>query len=156
MCFLCDEITNFKVEGLLSLLTLAREFKIRLWLIVQELEQWAHVYGRESLETLLSQTEVKIIVGVRSYKTCQLISDILGESTIKALSHNIGQGMFDTPTRLLQDAARRTDDTILFVRNHRPIRLYKIGYHEIKPWSKWVGVNPLLGKPFKGKMRLRL
>lgn len=82
-----------------------------------------------------------------------------------ALSHNIGQGMFDTPTRSLQDAARRlmtadevrrTDDTILFVRNHRPIRLSKIGRHEIKPWLKWVGINPLFGKPFKGKTRLRL
>lgn len=165
VCFLCDEITNFKVEGLPSLLTLAREFKIRLWLIVQELEQWAHVYGRESLETLLSQTEVKIIMGARSYKTCQLISDMLGESTIKALSHNIGQSVFDAPSRSLQDAprrlmtadeVRRTDDTILFVRNHRPIRLSKTGYHEIKPWSKWVGVNPLFGKPFKGKTRLRL
>ncbi len=30
VCFLCDEITNFKIEGLPSLLTLAREFKIKL------------------------------------------------------------------------------------------------------------------------------
>ncbi len=163
--FLCDEITNFKVEGLPSLLTLAREFKIKLWLIVQELEQWAHVYGRESLETLLSQTEVKIIMGARSYKTCQLVSDMLGESTIKAFNHNLGRSMFDAPARSIQDAprrlmtadeVRRTDDTILFVRNHRPIRLSKIGYHEVKPWAKWVGVNPLFNKPFKGKTRLWL
>jgi type IV secretion system protein VirD4 len=165
VCFLCDEITNFKIEGLPSLLTLAREFKIVLWLIVQELEQWAHVYGRESLETLLSQTEVKIIMGARSHKTCQLVSDMLGESTIKALNHNIGASVFDEPTRSLQemprrlmtaDEVRRTTDTILFVRNHRPVRLSKIGYHEIKPWSKWIGINPLFGKPFKGKTRLRL
>lgn len=165
VCFLCDEITNFRIEGLPSLLTLAREFKIRLWLIVQELEQWAYVYGRESLETLLSQTEVKLIMGARSYKTCQLVSDMLGESTIKALSHNIGASMFDTPTCSLQDAprrlmtadeVRRTSDTLLFVRNHRPIRLSKIGYHEIRPWAKWVGINPLFNQPFKGKIRLRL
>ena len=54
------------------------------------------------------------------------------------------------------DEVRRTPDTILFVRNYRPVRLSKIGYHEIKPWSKWVGINPLFGKPFKGKTRLRL
>lgn len=164
-CFLCDEITNFKIEGLPSLLTLAREFKIKLWLIVQELEQWAHVYGRESLETLLSQTEVKIIMGVRSYKTCQLVSDMLGEATIKAHSHNIGRSMFDAPTRSIQDAprrlmtadeVRRTNDTLLFVRNHRPVRLSKIGYHEIKPWARWVSINPLFNKPFKGKIRLWL
>ena len=165
VCFLCDEITNFKINNLPSLLTLAREFRIKLWLIVQELEQWVHVYGRESLETLLSQTEVKIIMGVRSYKTCQLVSDMLGEATIKAHSHNIGRSLFDAPTRSIQDAprrlmttdeVRRTSDTILFVRNHRPIRLSKIGYHEIKPWSKWVGINPLFNKPFKGKTKLYL
>lgn len=134
VCFLCDEITNIKINDLPSLLTLAREFKIKLWLIVQELEQWAHVYGRESLETLLSQTEVKIIMGVRSYKTCQLISDMLGESTIKALNHNLGRSLFDAPTRSIQDAprrlmtadeVRRTSDTILFMGNHRPIHLSK-------------------------------
>lgn len=165
VCFLCDEITNLKINDLPSLLTLAREFKIKLWLIVQELEQWAHVYGRESLETLLSQTEVKIIMGVRSYKTCQLISDMLGESTIKALNHNLGRSLFDAPTRSIQDAprrlmaadeVRRTSDTILFMGNHRPIRLSKIGYHEVKPWVKWVSINPLFNKPFKGKIRLWL
>lgn len=123
------------------------------------------MYGRESLETLLSQTEVKIIMGASSYKTCNLIADMLGESTIKALSHNIVQSVFDTLSRSLQgarrylmtpDEVRRTDDTILFVRNHRPICLSKIGYHEIKPWSKWVSINPLFGKPFKEKIRCRL
>lgn len=151
-CFLCDEITNFKIEGLSSLLTLAREFKIKLWLIIQELEQWAHVYGRESLETLLSQTEVKIIMGSRSHKTCQLVSDMLGEATIKTLNHNIGASIYDEPTASLHemsrrlmtpDEVRRTPDTILFYRDQRPIRLSKIGYHEIKPWEKWVAINPL-------------
>lgn len=165
VCFLCDEITNFKIEGLPSLLTLAREFKIKLWLIIQELEQWAHVYGRESLETLLSQTEVKIIMGSRSYKTCQLVSDMLGEATIKTLNHNIGASIYDDPSTSLQemprrlmtpDEVRRTPDTILFYREQRPIRLNKIGYHEIKPWAKWVGINPLFNKSFKGKIKIYL
>lgn len=165
VCFLCDEITNFKIEGLPSLLTLAREFKIKIWLIVQELEQWAHVYGRESLETLLSQTEVKIIMGTRSYKTSQLISNMLGEATIKAKNYNLGKSLFDEassslqemPRRLLTaDEVRRTEKTIVFVRDQRPILADPAGYHEVKPWTKWVGLNPLYGKPFRSKTRLRL
>ena len=165
VCFLCDEITNFKIEGLPSLLTLAREFKIKIWLIVQELEQWAHVYGRESLETLLSQTEVKIIMGTRSYKTCELISNMLGEATLKVKNHSLGKSVFDEAASSTQemsrrlytaDEVRRTNKTILFVRDQRPVLLDPIGYHEAKPWSKWVGLNPLYGKPFKSKIRLRI
>lgn len=165
VCFLCDEITNFRIEGLPSLLTLAREFKIILWLIVQELEQWAHVYGRESLETLLSQTEAKIIMGTRSHKTCQLVSDMLGEESIKTLNHNLGASFFDPistsvqegPRRLMTaDEVRRTDRTILFMRGYRPVQLEPVGYHEVRPWSRQVAVNPLFGKRFKGRAKLRI
>ena len=165
VCFLLDEVTNFKIEGLPSMLTLAREFKIKIWLIVQELEQWAQVYGRESLETLLSQTEVKIIMGSRSFKTCQLISNMLGQTTIKTKNYNLGRTIFDETSSSVQDTARplltadevrRTKKTILFVRDLKPIEVDKIGYHEIKPYSKWVAPNPLFAKKLKGKTRLRL
>lgn len=163
VCMLCDEVTNFRIENLPALLTLAREFKIILWLVVQELEQWAQAYGRESLETLLSQTEAKIIMGARSHKTCQLVSDMLGEESIKTLNYNLGRHFFDDVTRTLSeggrklmtaDEVRRTKKTILFYRNQRPILLNQVGYHEIHPWRNWVGINPLFGKKFKGKVKL--
>lgn len=90
---------------------------------------------------------------------------MLGEVTIKFLHHNIGASIYDDPTTSLQemprrlmtsDEVRRTPDTILFFRDQRPIRLSKIGYHEIRPWAKWVEINPLFNKPFKGKIRLYL
>ncbi len=165
VCFLCDEITNFKIEGLPKMLTLAREFRIQIWLMVQELEEWAHTYGRESLETLLSQTEAKIIMGTCSYKTSQLVSNMLGEATIKAKNYNLGKSLFDIASASLQemprrlmtaDEVRRTDKQIVFVRDLKPIQADSAGYHQIRPWSKWVGLNPLYVKPFKGKTRLRL
>ena len=164
VCFLCDEITNFKIEGLPSLLTLAREYKIILWLIVQELEEWAKTYGRESLETLLSQTEAKIIMGSRNFKTCQLISDMLGEEAQININHNLGTSFFDPISRsvtesgrrlMTADEVRRTEKIILFYRNQKPIQLDKIGYHEIAPWSRRVGINPLFGKKYKGRTKFR-
>lgn len=160
-----DEATNLRIDNLPSMLTLTREFKIVIWVVLQELEEWVRLYGPESLQTLLSQTEVKLIMGTRSFKTCQLISNMLGQTTIKTRSHNTGRSLFDSVSASLQDApvpllspdeVRRTEDSILFVRNLRPIRLAKVGYHEVRPWSKWVGINPLFGKPYKGKTRLRL
>jgi len=165
VCFLLDEVTNFKIEGLPSLLTLAREFKILIWVIIQELEQWAHVYGREALDTLLSQTEAKLILDGGSQKSCQLISDMLGEKTIKTTSHSLGRTIFDPisksvqegPRRLLTaDEVRRFNDGIFFYKSLQPIHYKKVGYHEISPWRRWVGVNPLYGKKYKGRVRLRV
>lgn len=167
VCFLIDEATNVRIEGLPSLLTLAREFNITIWLVLQELEEWAALYGRPSVETLLSQTEAKIFYGIRSQRACQLVSEMLGERSIVSQGHNIGVDIFDPVSRSLSegsrrlmtpDEVRRTDDAIIFVRGMRPIRGERIGYHQVKPWSNpdWVAINPLFGKPYKGKTKLHL
>lgn len=162
---LADEATNFRANGFPSLMTLAREYKIAIWVIIQELSEWSAVYGPESLDTLLSQTEVKIIYGVRSHKTCQLISDMLGEKSVVSRGHNIGVDVFDPVTRSLSegsrrlltpDEVRRFEDAIIFARGMRPIRGQRIGYHEVSPWCSWAGVNPLFGRKYVGKVRLRL
>jgi len=165
VCVLCDEITNFKIEGLPAMLTLAREFKIILWLIVQELEEWARVYGRESLETLLSQTEAKIIMGTRGQKTAQLVSDMLGEESLKTMNHNLGSSFFDPVTRsvsetgrrlMTPDEVRRNDKILLFYRNHRPVWLTQVGYHQVSPWKRRVGINPLKGKKYRGWTKIKI
>ena len=61
------------------------------------------------------------------------------------------------PRRLITpDKALRTPTTILCFRELRTKHLKTIGYHEIEPWAKWVGINPLFNKPFRGKSRLWL
>ncbi|MEW8626266.1 MAG: type IV secretory system conjugative DNA transfer family protein [Candidatus Thiodiazotropha sp.] len=163
--FLLEEATNIPIQDLPKNLTLLREFKIVTWIVMQELEQWVQCYGPQSLEPLLSQTQAKIIMGSDSLKVCQMISDLLGQSTIKTKSYNLGRSIFDDVTVSLQDSARnlktadevrRTEGVILILRKFKPLLLRKIGYNEIKPWSKWVGINPLFGTPYKGKTRLRL
>lgn len=163
--FLLDEATNFRIENLSNSLTSLREFGIRVWFIIQELEQYAYVYGRESLETLLSQTEVKQIFGASGAKTCELISRMLGEETIKSLNVNLGRTRYDPIVQSVSEQARRLltpdevrqfTDTILFIRNLPPIHAIKTGYHEVKPWSDWVAANPLFGSKLHGKTRVRL
>ncbi len=163
--FLLDEATNFRIENLSNSLTGLREFGIRVWFVIQELEEYARVYGRESLETLLSQTEVKQIFGASGAKTCELISRMLGEQTIKSLNVNLGRTRYDPIVQSVSEQARRLltpdevrqfTDTILFIRNLPPIHAIKTGYHEVKPWSDWVAANPLFGSKLQGKTRVRL
>jgi type IV secretion system protein VirD4 len=45
--FLLDEATNFRIENLSNSLTGLREFGIRVWFVIQELEEYASVYGRK-------------------------------------------------------------------------------------------------------------
>ncbi len=165
--FLLDEATNFKIEGLSQNLTGLREFGIRVWFVIQELEEYARVYGRESLETLLSQTEVKQIFGVQNQKTAELVSRMLGEHGVKSTNFNIGTYNSDPVTQsvneharrlLTPDEVRRFADTILFIRNLPPIHAIKTGYHQVKPWSNsdWVAANPLFGSKLKGKTKVWL
>jgi len=165
--FLLDEATNFKIENLSNALIGLREFGIRCWFVIQELEEYARVYGRESLETLLSQTEVKQIFGVQSQKTAELVSRMLGEYTVKSANYNLGHDRYDPIQKsvseharrlLAPDEVRRFSEMIVFVKDMPPLHLQKVGYHEVSPWSKpdWVGMNPLFGKKLKGKTRVWL
>lgn len=96
--FLLDKATNFRIKNLSNSLTGLREFGIRVWFVIQELEEYARVYGREALETLLSQTEVKQIFGASGAKTCELISRMLGEQTVKSVNFNLGRTLNDPIT----------------------------------------------------------
>ena len=163
--FLLEECTNFYVHGLSNSLTALREFGIRVWFIIQELQEYSRIYGREALDTLLSQTEVKQIFGTQSQKTAELVSQMLGEETIKSPNYSLGHDINDPIQKsinegsrrlLTPDEVRRFPDTIIFIRDQFPIRAIKTGYHEVKPWSKWVGINPLFGKKLKGKTKVWL
>ncbi len=163
--FLLEEATNIRIEGLSQGLTALREYGIMVWLVVQELEILEHQGGRVALETILSQTEVKQIFGASGAKTCELVSRLLGESTIKAVNVNLGRTRYDPVIQSVSEQARRLltpdevrqfSDTILFIRNLPPIHAIKTGYHEVKPWSDWVAANPLFGSKLRGKTRVRL
>ena len=165
VCALCDEATNFRIEGLPGLLTMAREYHLILWVVLQELAQWSHIYGPEALETLLSQTEAKLLMGLRSPKSCQLASELLGEESIKTKNYAIGASIFDPINRSVHeqgrklktpDEVRRETKSLLIYKKLKPVQLDPIGYHEITPWKHQIGINPLYGKKFKGRTRLRV
>lgn len=162
-----DEATNFKIEGLPNALTALREYGIRCFFIFQELEEFAKTYGRPALETLLSQTECKIFFRVQSYKTSEMVSQLCGEQTVKVSNFSLGHDHQDKIQKSLSESSRRLitpdevrrlqdSESIIFIRNLKPIKAQKVSYAEVSPWKNWVEINPLFGKRLKGKTRVWL
>ena len=166
VCLMLDEATNFKVEGLPKLLTSAREFRIRLWMVVQELEMFTAVYGKAAKETLMSQTEVKIIFGTRSYETAKYFSDYCGVTSYREQSYQTGRDSRDQITRSVAEKTRKLllpeevmslNCMLVLTDKTAPILADGLGYHQIWPLQKWAQPNPYFGKKrFKGKIRLNL
>lgn len=165
VCFLIDEATAFKFEGLPSLMTVGREFGIVIWVILQEMEMWTHRYGKEAREVLLSQTEARVIMGTRSHTTAKLVSDELGEMSIRTTSYNTGTTLLDKVSRSVSEAARkvmtpyevaRSEKIILLLRQEAPLLLDPAGYHEVEPWRSRAAINPLFGKKYKGRVKARV
>ncbi|MEM6890135.1 MAG: type IV secretory system conjugative DNA transfer family protein [Pseudomonadota bacterium] len=165
--FLLDEFTNYRLPGLPNALTALGGYGVRVWMVVQELEEVARAYGREALATILSQTDVKQFFGV-SHDASRLVSQMLGDEDITSESFGLGAAPGEMPnlnigrTRqplLTPDQIRRLpdDEQILFIKNLPPIRALKVGYHEVDPWRDQVEPNPLHGGvPYLGKVKLRL
>ncbi|MCR9087543.1 MAG: type IV secretory system conjugative DNA transfer family protein [Rhodobacteraceae bacterium] len=166
--FILDEFTNYRLSGLPNALTALGGYGVRCWMVVQELEEIARVYGREALATILSQTDVKQFFGVSSFETASLVSRMLGEEEISSESFGMGGAPGDMPslsigrakrTLLTPDQVRRLpdDEQILFIKNLPPAKALKAGYHEVSPWRMEVANNPLHGgKRYLGKVKMRI
>jgi len=166
--FILDEFTNYRLNDLPGTLTALGGYGIRCWLVVQELEEIARVYGREAQATILSQCDVKQFFGIASQKTAELVSQMLGQQMVATESFGLGAELFDlaqfsmggTPRSLMTpDELRRLpeDEQIIFIRNLKPARALKAGYQEVAPWRDQVKPNRMYGgAPFVGKLKMRI
>jgi type IV secretion system protein VirD4 len=166
--FILDEFTNYHLSGLPNALTALGGYGIRCWMVVQELQEIARVYGRDALATILSQTDVKQFFGVSSLETAQLVSRALGDQEISTKSFGLGNDFFALPSLnigttvkplLTHTQVRQLpeDEQIIFVKNLPPIRALKVGYQEVLPWRMQVKPNPLNGgKAFIGELKMRI
>jgi type IV secretion system protein VirD4 len=144
------------LPGLPEALTALGGYGIRVSMIVQELEEIARVYDRETLDSVLSQTDVKQFFAVSSLKTAQLVSAMLGQREVTRESHNFGGDLFGLSglglgrglaPLMTPDQIRRMsrDEQIIFIENQRPAKVLKPGAHEVDPWWHQVEGNPLHG-----------
>lgn len=165
---ICDEATNFKINGLPSLLTFGRGYGLRLHIIIQSIAAFIRVYGEEALATLWSETEVKqFLSGQREEAILQKIESLLGQQPVMVRGDRSARsqgafGLGDHDLReegrplMTADEIRRTDKTILIIRKNKPVLSDNPTVAEIHPWRKMIDINPFHGKPFLRTVRLRL
>lgn len=165
---IADEATNYPLQDLDSLLTWGRSYGIRIHLIFQSLSAFRKAYGKEALNTLLNETEIKqFLAGQRDPETLEVIEKILGQTPFVGQNFNgvvdddyfglNGFGYQEAARPLMTaDEIRRTDKTILIVRNNKPLLTDLPPIAAIHPWRKMIGINPFYGKPFLQTIKLRL
>ncbi|OOY11768.1 hypothetical protein BMG00_11825 [Thioclava marina] len=167
--FLLDEFANMgKIAGLAEALTLLPGYGVRVWAIVQDLQHLRQVYGRETADIILSQSEVKQFFSVQDVDLAQRLSRQMGEQSIVTRNYNLGQTEDDelgvslsergVSLMLPQDIMGLPDDhQLLFVKSAPPILAEKVPYWDVSPWVDWADQNPMEGDHRRGrKPRLRL
>lgn len=163
--FILDEATNYVVNGLIGLLTWGRAYSLKLLIVFQDLTAFEKAYGEKSLETLLSECEIKCFLpGQRSPKTLALIKKLLGEQGITASTisqHKLSEASQEQPREagrplMTEDEIRRSDHALLIVDKAPPALVEPVSYAEIAPWRKQVDINPFHGKPFLKPVKLRI
>lgn len=167
--FLLDEFANMgRIAGLAEALTLLPGYGVRVWAIVQDLSHLVQVYGRETTNIILSQSEVKQFFAVQDMDLAARLSRLLGERSIITRSYNLGQTAEDdvatsvsergVPLLLPQEImGLREDRQLLFVKSAPPVLGEKVRYWDVSPWADWADPNPMEGDHPRGrKPRLRL
>jgi type IV secretion system protein VirD4 len=155
--FMLDEFANMgKLAGLSESLTLLPGLGVRVWMIVQSLDQLRTVYGRETTNTILSQAEVQQFFAVQDLGLAKMLSDALGQRTVKTTSINLGRDVDDDPGESRNEAGRPlmsadeirlmpVDEQILLIQSQPPIRAGRIPFWSVAPWCDWAAPNPVEG-----------
>lgn len=155
--FMLDEFANMgKLAGLSESLTLLPGLGVRVWIIIQSLDQLRVVYGREATNTILSQAEVQQYFAVQDHGLAKMLSDALGQRTVKTLSINLGRKEDDDPGESRSEAARPLmsadevrmmgkNEQILLIQSLPPIRAQRVPFWSVAPWWDWATPNPVEG-----------
>lgn len=165
---LADEITNFKVQGLVSGLSWYRGFGIKLRLYLQSFPAFREVYGESGLKTVQSECECQLFLpGLRDPETIKYVKDKLADRAVISLGRRGSRekGFFNIEgvdyresevPLMTEDEIRRTDKAIFFLRKNKPMLLEPIKIADIEPFRRQIDINPFHGKPFLLPIKLRL
>ena len=157
-----------KITGLAEALTLLPGYGVRVWAIVQDLSHLHQVYGRETANIILSQSEMKQFFAVQDAALAERLSKLMGERSIITRNYNLGRDEADdigvsvsergVSLLLPQDIRAMPDgQQLIFVNSAPPIIGEKIRYWDVAPLRDWADPNPMEGDhPRDGTPAIRL
>lgn len=155
--FMLDEAANMgKLAGLSESLTLLPGLGVRVWIIVQALEQLQNLYGKATTEVILSQAEVKQFFAVQNQVLARQLSEACGMRTVKTGNINLGRDLNDDAGESVSETGRPLiaqeevsglgwPKQLLFVNACPPLKVDRVPYWNVSPWRDWAAPNPIEG-----------
>jgi len=166
---LADEVSNFKLNELGSLMTWARGYGIRMHLFLQNFSGFIETYGQHTFDTLTSEAEIQqFLPQTRQPAVIRYILERLGLKSVmvgrKRGSHGKSGGISIDGTDYSEegrevmtfDEIRRSKDAITFIRNNKAVKTKVPPISAIAPWRKKVAIDPHHGKKWLLPIVLRI
>ncbi|MGB0863723.1 MAG: VirD4-like conjugal transfer protein, CD1115 family [Saprospiraceae bacterium] len=145
---LLDEAGHYKIPELSTIISTIRKRKVGLMLILQNISQLEHIYGKSDAETILSNTLTHIYFPGMSINLAERLERTLGKKTVNFKESGFSKNDGSLPNRdkemgrslLYADEIRTLEDKVILIHgNKRPALL------RITPWFK----NPSLKRKVK-------
>lgn len=143
--FLMDEFPTLGQMNLFKQgIAYFRGYKVRLFLIIQDTEQLKDIYEEAGMNSFLANATYRVTFAANTYSTAEMISQIIGNKTVKQISRN-------APTFLDLNPASRSkhvsetqralllpqevinlprDQQIILIESSPPIKTKKIFYYK--------------------------
>lgn len=166
-----NELTNFRINHLEKYLTYLRSYRVKTFLYIQSLAAFRQTYGKDALQTLLSETEIKYILpGQRDPETLKMLSEELGEKKVikRGNSGNRRDGSDgytglngfsyseDKAPLRKPDQIRRLEKGILFLGKNRPALIDTTSIASIWPFRHWQAISPFYDTAYRERIKLIL
>lgn len=165
---IADEATNFKINGLGSLLTWGRGYGIRLMIFIQSIAAFRKIYGKEDTSTLLGTCEIRVFLpGLSDPDDVKYVKDSLGKKSVIARNRRGNRHdneldisgidyREDAIPLMSESEIMTTDKAIVFIRKNPPMLLRPVSYAEIDPIRNQVDENPFHKGKYLKPVKLRL
>lgn len=151
-----------RMDAIVAKLPVSAGYGIRMAIVVQNLAQIDELYGRATRDTIISNTDLKLFVGINDNATADYVSEMLGTRTVIARTVSGGKQSHPLAPRnitrsevaaplIRPDELMRLDKkkAILLIRTERPVLLDKIVSYRDRLFRRLVrrGRDALLSVP---------
>lgn len=162
--FLMDEFPTLgEMKQFQTGIAYFRGYRVKLFLIVQDTQQLKGIYEDAGMNSFLSNSAYRVTFAANNIETAKLISELVGNKTVKQYSKNIPKFLdFDPKSRTMNESEVQRalllpqevvtlprDEQIILIESVAPIKTKKIFWYQDPFFTKRVTdpKNPKKGGP---------
>ncbi len=151
--FMMDEFPTLgEMKQFQSGIAYFRGYRVKLFLIVQDTQQLKGIYEDAGMNSFLSNSYYRVTFAANNIETAKLISELVGNKTVKQYSKNIPKFLdFDPKSRTMNESEVQRalllpqevitlprDEQIILIEATAPIKTKKIFYYQDPFFTKRV------------------